>query len=107
MKINFKYLIPAIVIGIALFALKSDNGVVADADNAGLKLPAGFGALKVAETGAQARHLTVTPQGDILVKLARVKDGKGILVLHQGANGKAVLTGGFGNYGGTGIYIKD
>jgi len=107
MKINFKYLIPAVVIGIALFALKSDNGVVADADNAGLKLPAGFGALKVAETGAQARHLTVTPQGDILVKLARVKDGKGILVLHEGADGKAVLTGGFGNYGGTGIYIKD
>ncbi|WP_448702464.1 PQQ-dependent sugar dehydrogenase [Mucilaginibacter sp. AW1-3] len=108
MKTKLKYLIPVAVVTIALFALKAETGVTADGDNAGLKLPAGFGALKVAETGARARHLTVTPQGDIYVKLARNnKDGKAILVLHQNADGKAVLTGGFANYGGTGIYIKD
>lgn len=107
MKIKLKYFLPIAAVIVALFALKSDTGVVADADNAGLKLPAGFGALKVAETGAHARHLTVTPQGDIYVKLARPKEGKAILVLHENTDGKAVLTGGFANYGGTGIYIKD
>jgi len=107
MKLKLKYLLPVGVIGIALFALKPEPGVNADADNAGLKLPAGFGALKVAETASQARHLVVTPQGDIYVKLARPKEGKGILVLHEGANGKATVTGGFSNYGGTGIYLKD
>jgi hypothetical protein len=39
-----------------------------DADNAGLKLPQGFGALKVTDGLGEARHLAVTPQGDIYVK---------------------------------------
>lgn len=109
MKIKiFKYLLPITVCCIALYSLKVDDSVVADADNAGLKLPDGFGALKVAETSARARHLAITPQGDIYIKLARpTKDGKGILILHENSDGKAVLKGGFGNYGGTGIYIKN
>ncbi|EHQ29136.1 PQQ-dependent sugar dehydrogenase [Mucilaginibacter paludis] len=104
-----KYILPVALLtaSISLYALKTDTSVVPDADNAGLTLPAGFGALKVAELGAQARHLSVTPQGDIYVKLARPKDGKGIMVLHEGANGKAEVTAAFGNYGGTGMYIKD
>ncbi|RZK46719.1 MAG: sorbosone dehydrogenase, partial [Hymenobacter sp.] len=48
----------------------------------------------------------MTPQGVIYVKLNRVKDGKGILVLHSQANGKAAVTSGFGDYGGTGMYVK-
>lgn len=110
MKRNLlKYVLAAALVTstASFFALKSDTGVKADPDNAGLKLPEGFGALKVAETGAKARHLVVTPQGDIYVKLARPKDGKGILQLHENSDGKAQLTGGFGNYGGTGIYMKD
>src|ERR1700744_780437 len=110
MKNKLKYIMPiaAIALSTALYALKADNSVVPDADNAHLKLPEGFGALVVAETGASARHLTVTPQGDIYVKLAKPnKDGKGVLILHEASNGKATITGGFGNYGGTGIYIKD
>ena len=81
--------------------------VVADADNAGLKLPTGFGALVVAETGGHARHLTVTPQGNIYVKLNRAKDGKGILELKPTSTGKAQVANGFGNYGGTGMFSKD
>jgi glucose/arabinose dehydrogenase len=99
---------------IALYSFKNisnshlkGNGPIPDADNAGLKLPEGFGALKVAELGAKARHLVVTPQGDIYVKLARSKEEKGIIVLHESSDGKAQVTGGFGNYGGTGIYMKD
>lgn len=97
----------ALVGSLSLFALKAKNPMVPvpDADNAGLKLPAGFGALKVAETGGRARHITVTPQGTIYVKLNRPNSaGKGILVLRQAANGKAEVASGFGNYGGTGIY---
>ena len=80
-----------------------------DADNAGLKLPAGFGALKAADNLGHARHLSVTSNGDIYVKLSRPnKEGNGIIYLHgtQG-NGKMDVAKAFSNYGGTGIYIKD
>ncbi|QJX48976.1 sorbosone dehydrogenase [Hymenobacter taeanensis] len=98
-------LLPAAVLGsLSLFALTTETAVAPDADNAGLKLPAGFGALKVAETGGRARHITVTPQGTIYVKLNRPNAaGKGILVLHETSGGKAEVASGFGNYGGTGI----
>jgi glucose/arabinose dehydrogenase len=79
-----------------------------DADTAGLKLPAGFGAIKVADSIGKARHLVVTKEGDIYVKLASPKDGKGIIKLHDAnGDGKADETTGFGNYGGTGITIKN
>jgi glucose/arabinose dehydrogenase len=98
----------AFAVSITLYALKPVDDVVPDADNAGLKLPDGFGALKVAETGAKARHLVVTPQGDIYVKLAKPnKEGKAILVLHESANGKAELKSSFGNYGGTEVVLKN
>lgn len=91
-----------------LMSVKVRHDVTPDADNAGLKLPAGFAALKVAETGSKARHLVVTPQGDIYVKLAKInKEGKGILVLHESSDGKASPKASFANYGGTGITIKN
>lgn len=74
--------------------------------NAGLALPNGFNATVIAENLGHARHLVVTPQNDIYVRLARPVDGKGTLLLHE-ANGKATVKSGFGNYGGTGIAIKD
>jgi len=74
--------------------------------NAGLKTPAGFSATILATNLGGARHLVVTPQHDIYVRLARPKNGKGTLVLHE-SDGKAVVKSGFGNYGGTGIYLKD
>ena len=83
--------------------------VVPDADNAGLKLPAGFGALKVADGLGKSRHIAVTAQGDIYVKMAgRIAEGKGILKLHDAnGDGKSDETTGMGNYGGTGIVIKN
>lgn len=82
--------------------------VVADADNAGLKLPAGFGALKVADGIGRARHIAVTAQGDVYVKLMRVVDGKGIVRLRDtNGDGKAEDISSMGNYGGTGIAIKN
>ena len=78
------------------------------ADNAGLKLPEGFGAIQVATGLGEARHLTVTSTGDIYVKLSELKDGKGIYYLHDAnGDGKAEVKTGFGNYGGTGMFIKN
>ncbi len=79
-----------------------------DAGNAGLKLPAGFGALMFAENLGQARHIVVNKNGDVYVKLARLKNGKGIIKLRdKNGDGKADDTSGFANYGGTGIAIKN
>ncbi len=97
----------AVAGGLGLLALTQKVTLAPDPNNAGLKLPVGFGALVVAETGGHARHLAVTPQGTVYVKLNSPKNGKGILVLHPGANGKAPAFTGFGNYGGTGMFAKD
>ena len=79
-----------------------------DKDNAGLKLPTGFSALLVASNVGTARHITATPQGDLYVKLDGNVKGKGILYLHDdNKDGKAETITGFGNYGGTGILVKN
>jgi len=82
----------------------SKNAALYKAD---LKLPAGFTATIVADSLGPLRHLAVTSQGDIYVKLSALKDGKGIYLLtdsdHDGRMKKKM---GFGNYPGTGILIK-
>lgn len=95
----------------ALTACASDStrlasaGITPDADNAGLKLPSGFGALKVADNLGKSRHLVVTEQGDVYVKM---NSSKGIVKLHDSnGDGKADDITNFGNYGGTGIVIKN
>jgi glucose/arabinose dehydrogenase len=77
-------------------------------DNGGITLPAGFTAVVVADTLGEARHLTVSANGYIYIKLERLKGGKGILRL-QDTNGDGVAdnTTGFATYGGTGIAIKN
>ena len=71
-----------------------------------LKLPANFKAVVLAENVGRARHIVVTPQGGIYVRLAKPVNKKGTLFLTE-SNGTAVVKSGFGDYGGTGIYIKD
>lgn len=77
------------------------------ADNAGLTLPQGFKAMAIAENLGSARHIVVTPQNDIYVHLARLQNGKGIVVLHDGDAEKATVKTSFGNFGGTGININN
>ena len=72
----------------------------------GLTLPAGFEGTIIADNLGGARHLAVTAEGDIYVKLNSAKNGKAILFLHQ-SGGKAEVVNSFGDYGGTGMYIKD
>ncbi len=95
------------VIGLIVFnaCKNAENENTKVADNVGLTLPTGFGATAIAENLGQARHLVITPQGDIYVHLARPKDGKGIVVLHEDGPTASVKSG-FASYGGTGIAIK-
>jgi glucose/arabinose dehydrogenase len=74
--------------------------------NAGLTLPSGFSAQMLIDSIGKARHLAVSPQGDIFVKLEDIKDSVGIVVLKEGAEGTTVKAS-FGDFGGTGAYIKN
>jgi len=79
-----------------------------EADAGGITLPASFTSVKVAAGLGRARHIVVAANGDIFVKLDKLKDGKGIYRLHD-SNGDGIAdeTTGFGNYTGTGITIKN
>ena len=87
---------------------KPAGQLLPDVGNAGLKLPAGFGALVVTDKLPRARHIVVNANGDIYVKLEKLKDGNGIYRLRDtNGDGKVDDMKGFGNYTGTGIAIKD
>ena len=73
-----------------------------------LKLPAGFSAQIFADDIGRARHLVVTPKGHVYVKLSRLEDGKGIVLLQDlNGDGKAEKQTGFGDFTGTGIALSD
>ncbi len=73
-----------------------------------LVLPKGFSYAVVAENVGRVRHIAVTPKGDLYAKLARPVNGKGIFKLVDTNNdGKYDTSFGFGNYGGTGLAIKN
>jgi glucose/arabinose dehydrogenase len=73
-----------------------------------LKLPGGFQVEVIADGLGTARHLAVTSNGIVYVKLGKLKNGKGIIELRDiNGDGIADKETGFGNYIGTGIYIKD
>lgn len=73
-----------------------------------LILPKGFKAnIAVDEVGSN-RHIGVNANGDIYVKLDRLKGGKGIVVLRDAdKDGKYETLKSFGDYAGTGIAIKN
>src|SRR5689334_3713984 len=75
--------------------------LTADPDNGGLKLPKGFGGIVITPDLGRNRHLVVNSNGDIYVKLDRLKNGKGIMVLHEDSTGKAQVINSFGNFTGT------
>lgn len=76
--------------------------------NGGLTLPVGFTATVVSNTLPAVRHMAVTKSGGLYVKLAKLKNGKGIYFLQDGdGDGKYEMETGFGNFTGTGMYIKN
>lgn len=110
-----KMLILACTLAIAATAFGNDTSKVASSstgrvtrDEAPITLPQGFKSVVVTSGLGQARHLTVAANGDLFVKLEKLKDGKGIIRLHDAnGDGKADETSGFGNYAGTGITIRN
>ena len=81
---------------------------IPDENNAGITLPAGFGALAVVDSLGVARHIVINKNGDIYVRLQRLKNGKSIYLLKDtNGDGKADQISGFGTYAGTGIAIKN
>ncbi len=71
-------------------------------------VPPGFTATIIAENLAGARHMAVNNQGGIYVKLSKLKDGKGIIYLKDAnGDGNYKIQNAFGDYPGTGIYIRD
>ena len=113
-KINLTRILPIAAIVFCIYSFtyvpsdrhKKGHHTVTNVDNAGLIIPPGFSASIVADNLGEARHIAVTKEGNIYVKLGRPKGGKGILFL-QNENGTIKQQSGFGNYGGTGLAIKD
>src|SRR2546423_14313904 len=70
-----------------------------DADNGGLFLPDGFGALVVADSVGPTRHLAVNDNGDIYVKLRIAKGDAGNVALRDtNKDGKVDIYQRFGDY---------
>jgi glucose/arabinose dehydrogenase len=87
---------------------KEAKGLKVSPDNAGIQVPEGFGVIVVADSVGAPRHLAVNSKGGIYVKLRQPINGKGILYLEDSdGDGVSDSKTGFGNYGGTGIYLDD
>ena len=69
-----------IVLGIAIVVLMAFNRNLKEEP---LKLPAGFRAEMFAEEVGLARHLAVTQQGNVYVKLSKLVNGSGIVLLQD------------------------
>ncbi|MCF2447567.1 PQQ-dependent sugar dehydrogenase [Dyadobacter sp. CY345] len=82
--------------------------VVANEKENKIKLPVGFSATVLASDLGPTRHIAVGKSGDIYVKLSKLKEGKGIYILRDKNNDGVIDEKKmFGDYPGTGIYIKD
>ena len=81
--------------------------IACDEDNGGISLPSSFCAVVFADELGRARHLTVTPSGDVYVAIANAPDGssKGQIVALRDSDGdqRADRIERFGDDGGNGI----
>src|SRR5271170_4113771 len=104
LTINIRYMkikklilsfLPVLAIGGLIVFNACINADKNDANNAAsdITVPAGFSAVTIAENLGAPRHMVVTPQNDIYVHLAGVKNGKGILVLHEDGGKAAIKSG--------------
>lgn len=79
-----------------------------DADNGGLYLPDGFGALVVADSVGPTRHLAVNANGDIYAKLRITTGNLGNVALRDTDNdGKADISQRFGDYPNDGSFATE
>jgi len=79
-----------------------------DADNGGLVLPDGFGALVVHDSVGPTRHLAVNDNGDIYVKLRLIDGDSGNVALRDTTrDGKADIYQRFGDYPNDGSFATE
>ncbi len=106
MKQGWKFLVILITALAALSFIKATKKKIFF-DDVTLTVPSGFTTTLFAENTGRARHIVVNKNGDVFIKLERLRNGKGILRLRDtNKDGKADDTLSFGNYTGTGITIK-
>lgn len=80
-----------------------DNRIQQDS----IKLPAGFKVQIFAEDLGTARHIALTPQGTAYIKLGKLSNGSGIIMLQDAdKDGKAEKQTSFGKFTGTGVAVK-
>jgi glucose/arabinose dehydrogenase len=104
-KLNYKNLLLVAVVLVISCSFIDKN---ANTDNAGLTLPSGFSATSIASNLGRARHIAINKNGEIYVRLAKLVNGKGSLFLtDDDKDGKFEVKFGFGNFAGTGVYIKN
>ncbi len=78
-----------------------------DAGNSSIRLSKGFSISPVLEKLGRNRHIAVAPNGDLFVKLERLRNGKGIFQLRDSGKGQYEPIDSFGDYTGTGILLKN
>ena len=92
----------------AIPAMAGDSARVKSPADAAFTLPSGFTAITSIESVGKNRHIALNTNGDLYVKTSSAKDHKGIVVLRDKAgDGKLEVVNSFGDYGGTGIAIKN
>jgi glucose/arabinose dehydrogenase len=104
-----RYFIASLLILFMAVAISCNNEKKQEAQAAdAIKLPEGFSSTVFAKSLGEPRHIAFNSNGDIFVKLQSLRNGHGILRLRDTNNdGVADDSTGFGNYGGTGIAIKN
>lgn len=102
-RVPWKLTAGLVLLTTAVTALKIKQSATADVQ---ITVPAGFKTETVTGSLGSNRHLVVNSNGDVYVKLSKLKDGKGIFVLRK-TGGTYKVINSFGNYTGTGIAIKN
>src|SRR5215813_3463598 len=102
-------LIPVTTALVLLISVGRGANPTCDADNGGIKLPAGFCAEVVADGVGAARQAVVAPNGDLYVALMSSRNTKpGIVALRDAdGDGKFEITERFGDLSSTGIAIRN
>jgi glucose/arabinose dehydrogenase len=103
-------LVAILPLGACALDLDFGNDGRCDSENGGISLPDGFCASVVADDVGVARHMTVSPSGDLFVALADDMDGNkgGVMALHDiDDDGVADQRIRFGDAGGNGIVWRD
>ena len=94
-----------------LFTAIIANAIIAQTVDPTITVPQGFKAAKIAEGLGTARHIAISPKGEVYVKLnygKRSKYQNGILnLLDLNKDGLIDSVNAFGNFSGTGIAIKN